>query len=104
MLKGFDDFRLPAGFEHFEVVGVRIFRVEDENVAQAAVAGDFPIYFYSFRAQPFGITVFPEGSWITTESEGWSLALREERGVCFLVAVRGGKNDLRRTLERAGAK
>ncbi len=104
MLKGFDDFGLPPGFGSFDAVGVRLFRVEEETVAQVAIAYDHPVYFYSFRAQPFGISVYPEGSWRVTEAEQWVLAIREEKGVCFLVALRGNKNDLRRLLESAGVK
>ena len=104
MLKGFDDFRIPPGFGKFDAVGVRLFRVEDETVAQVAVAADHPMYLYSFRAQPFGISVYPEGTWRFTEADQWSLAIREEKGVCFLVALRGNKNDLRRVMESAGVK
>lgn len=104
MLKGFDDFRLPPGFGAFDAVGVRLFRVEDETVAQVAVASEQPMYFYSFRAQPFGITVYPEGSWRFTEADQWALAIREEKGICFLVAMRGSKNDLRRVMESAGVR
>ncbi|WP_248431336.1 hypothetical protein, partial [Escherichia coli] len=58
--------------------------------------------FYSFRAQPFGISVYPAGSWRIAEAEQWALAIREQDGICFLIALRGGKNDLRRVLEKAG--
>jgi hypothetical protein len=104
MLKGFDDFRIPSGFGKFSVVGVRLFRVENETVAQVAVAADHPMYFYSFRAQPFGISVYPEGTWRFTEADQWALAIREENGICFLVALRGNKNDLRRVMESAGVR
>lgn len=104
MLKGFDDFRIPPGFGGFDAVGVRIFRVEGESIAQVAVVADHPMYFYSFRAQPFGISVYPEGSWRFTEAEQWALAIREEKGICFLVALRGNKNDLRRVMEQAGLR
>jgi hypothetical protein len=104
MLKGFDDFRIPPGFGNFDAVGVRIFKVEDEAIAQVAVSADHPMYFYSFRAQPFGISVYPEGTWRFTEADQWSLAIREESGICFLVAMRGKKNDLKRVMESAGVR
>jgi hypothetical protein len=104
MLKGFDDFRIPPGFGKFNVVGVRLFRVEDETVAQVAVVADHPMYFYSFRAQPFGISVYPEGTWRFTQADHWALAIREEKGICFLVAMRGKKSDLQRVMESAGVK
>jgi len=104
MLKGFDDFRIPPGFEKFDAVGVRLFRVEDETIAQVAVAADHPMYFYSFRAQPFGVSVYPEGTWRFAEADQWALAIREETGICFLVAMHGKKTDLQRVMEGAGVK
>lgn len=102
MLNGFDDFRLPPGFGSFNAVGVRLFKVEGENIAQVMVEADQLLYFYSFRAQPFGISVPPEGTWRFTESDRWAMGLREEKGVCFLVAMKGNRNDLRRALEGTG--
>ena len=49
------------------------------------------MYFYCFPSQPFGINVVPEGSWRITESDRSVLAIREEKGMCFLVAFRGSK-------------
>ena len=85
-LKGFDNFRVPREFAQFDVVGVRIFTVDNEPVAQVAVPENF-MYFYCFSAQPLGIKVVPEGSWRITESDRSVLAIREENGLCFLVCV-----------------
>jgi hypothetical protein len=103
MLKGFDDFRPPQGFDGFDAVGVRIFQVEGESIAQVAIATDPSMYLYAFRAQPFGISVYPEGSWRMTQADQWVLAIREEKGVCFIAALKGNKNDLQRAMERTGA-
>ena len=103
MLKGFEGYKIPPGLENFEVVGVRMFKVENESVAQAAVPENF-MYFYCFPATPFGIRVIPEGSWRITEADRSVLALREEHGICFMVAFRGKKADMQRFLEKAGAK
>jgi hypothetical protein len=101
-LKGFDKFHIPPEFAPFDVVGVRIFNVDNEPIAQVAVPQNV-MYFYSFPAQPFGISVVPEGSWRITESDRSVLAIREEKGMCFLVAFRGSKNDMKGLLEKAGA-
>jgi len=103
MLKGFDRFRVPPGFEKFDVVGVRIFKFENEPVAQAAVPEN-TMYFFSFAAQPLGISVTPEKSWRITEADRSVLAIREENGICFLIAFRGTKQDMIRVLEGAGVK
>ncbi len=102
MLKGFDNFRVPPGFELFVVAGVRNFKVENEPVAQAAVPEN-TMYFYSFAAGPFGINVTPEKSWRITEADRTVLAIREESGICFLLAFRGTKADMERVLRDAGA-
>ena len=99
MLKGFDRFQIPPGFENFDAVGVRIFKVENEPVGQIAVAEN-SMWFYSFNPVPFGITI-PEKSWRVTEADRTVLALRAEDGVCFMVAFRGKKADMRRLLEKA---
>jgi len=102
MLKGYDNFRVPPGFENFGVVGVRNFKVENKAVAQAAVPEN-TMYFYSFAAGPLGITISPEKSWRITEADRTVLAVREEGGTCFLVAFRGTKKDMQRVLKEAGA-
>ena len=101
-LKGFDNFHVPPEFAQFDVVGVRIFSVDNEPVAQVAVPNNF-MYFYCFSSQPLGISVVPEGSWRITESDRSVLAIREEKGMCFLVAFRGSKKDMKDLLEKAGA-
>jgi hypothetical protein len=102
VLKGFDNFHIPSAFAQFDVVGVRIFNVDNEQVAQVAVPQNV-MYFYSFPAQPFGISVMPEGSWRITESDRSVLAIREEKGMCFLVSFRGSKEEMKGLLEKAGA-
>ena len=102
-LKGFDNFHVPPEFAKFDVVGVRIFSVDNEAVAQVLVPENL-MYFYCFSSQPFGINVVPEGSWRITESDRSVLAIREERGMCFLVAFRGSKKDMKSLLDRAGGQ
>jgi hypothetical protein len=101
-LKGLDNFRIPPEFAPFDVVGVRIFNVDNEPIAQVAVPQNM-MYFYSFLAQPFGISVVPEGTWRITESDRSVLAIREEKGVCFLVSFRGSKEEMKGLLEKTGA-
>ena len=101
-LKGFDNFHVPPEFAKFDVVGVRIFTVDNEPIAQVLVPENL-MYFYCFSPQPFGINVVPEGSWRITESDRSVLAIREEKGMCFLVAFRGSKKDMKSLLEKVGA-
>jgi hypothetical protein len=101
-LKGFDNFRVPPEFANFDVVGVRIFTVDNEPIAQVLVPENY-MYFYCFASQPLGISVAPEGSWRITEADRSVLAIREENGMCFLVALRGSEETMRNFLRKAGA-
>jgi hypothetical protein len=101
-LKGFDNFQVPAEFVGFDVVGVRLFTVDNEPVAQA-LAPENVMYFYCFASQPFGINIVPEKSWRITEADRSVLAIREEKGMCFLIAFRGSKEDMKRLLTETGA-
>lgn len=101
VLKGFDHFQVPPGFENFSAVGVRIFRVENQPVAMAAVPSpEHRMFFYAFESAPFGISV-PDHKWMITESEQNVLAIRQDEEVCFLIAFRGKKADMERLLADA---
>ena len=103
LLKGFDNFRVPPGLEDFTAAGVRIFKLENEPVAQVAIVSENQMYFYSFASIPLGISVVPENTWRVTEADNWVLAIREEKGSCFLIAFRGKKADMKALLEKSGA-
>lgn len=101
MMKGFDHFRVPAAFAKFETAGVRLFRVENEPIAVTLIPENF-MYFYVFNPQPFGFNVVPEKTWRVTEADRWVLAIREEGGMCFMIAFKGKKADMERVLKQAG--
>jgi hypothetical protein len=101
MLKGFDRFRVPPALEKIPVVGVRLFKSENEPVAQALVLEN-RMSVFCFNGRPFGINV-PPGAWKIGEGERLALAIREENGVSVLLAFRGTKDQMRQFLENAGA-
>lgn len=103
MLKGFDNFRVPPGLENLDVIGVRLFKSENEWVAQAAVAEN-TMFFYCFPSQPFGIEVRPEKSWRVTEAERMVLAIREEGGMCFMISFRGTRAQMEQFLHKTGQR
>lgn len=103
MLKGFDNFRVPPGLENLDVVGVRLFKSENEWVAQAA-ASENTMFLYCFPSQPFGIDVPPEKSWRITEADRTVLAIREEDGVCFMISFRGTKAEMEQFLRKTGQR
>lgn len=101
-LKGFDNFQLPEEFASFDVVGVRLFTVDNEPIAQVLVPQN-TMYFYCFAAQPFGIKIAPEKSWRITEADRSVYAIREENGMCFLIAFRGSEQEMKTLLAETGA-
>jgi hypothetical protein len=101
-LKGFDNFQLPEEFAGFDVVGVRLFTVDNEPIAQVLVPQN-TMYFYCFASQPFGIKLAPEKSWRITEADRSVYAIREENGMCFLIAFRGSEQEMKTLLAETGA-
>lgn len=61
------------------------------------------IYFFSFRAEGRGVVIEPAGKWKFLVSEkGWTAAVQEHEGVCFVAATRGeGKEAIQRRLAEA---
>ncbi len=100
MLKGFDNFHPAPGFEKYRAVGVRIFKFENVSVAQVLIPEN-TMFFYSFAAGPLGISVTPEKTWRIAELGRNVMAIREEKGVCFLISFRGKKEQLEQLLEKA---
>lgn len=103
MLKGFDDFQLPPGLGRYHVVGVRLFKFENEAIAQAAIAEN-TMFFYAFAGHSLGIDVVPEKTWRITQTDRWVLAIRQEKDFCFMIAFRGTKADMERLLEKTTAQ
>lgn len=100
VLKGFDHFKVPAGFEDFPAVGVRIFKIENQPVAMTAIAdSNHKMFFFSFESAPFGISIVPQKKWMIAESEQNALAIRQDETACFMIAMRGRKADMERLLE-----
>jgi hypothetical protein len=102
MLKGFDNFRVPPELANFAVIGVRIFKSDNEPIAQAVVSENM-MFFYCFPATPFGIDL-PEKSWRVTEADQTVLAIREEKGVCFMISFRGNQAKMDQFLRKVGQR
>ncbi len=94
VLKGFDRFHVPAKFANFEAAGARIFKIENRPVAVLAIPENF-MFFLVFDPAPLGIEIHPEGTWQFTEFDyKYAAAIREEKGMCFMVVIRGKAKDL----------
>jgi len=98
VLKGFERFHVPAQFAGFHVLGVRIFKMEHQPVAVLAIPEN-SMFFLIFDPAPFGFEIRPEGTWQVTEFDyKYAAAVCEEKGMCFMVVIKGTSKDLARII------
>jgi hypothetical protein len=98
VLKGFDRFHVPAKFANHQAAGARIFKIENRPVAVLAIPENY-MFFLIFDPAPLGIEIRPEGSWQFTEFDyKYAAAIREEKGMCFMVVIKGSSKDLARLI------
>jgi len=98
---GLEDFNVPPEFAAMKTVGSRIFKQDNFPVAQIAVErdrdlGPFPesgLLFFIFRADDFGVKL-PSNRWYVFTQEDWVAAVRAEDKTCFMVAVRGTREQM----------
>ncbi|MCK9588454.1 MAG: hypothetical protein WC076_01020 [Terrimicrobiaceae bacterium] len=99
VLKGFDRFHIPARFANYQAAGARIFKAENRPVAVLAIPENY-MFFLIFDPAPLGIGIHPEGSWQFTEFDyKYAAAIREEKGMCFMIVIKGTSKDLARLVE-----
>jgi len=100
VLKGFDRFHVPAKFANYQAAGARIFKIENRPVAVLAIPENY-MFFLIFDPAPLGIEIRPEGSWQLTEFDyKYAAAIREEKGMCFMVVIKGSSKDLARLIAK----
>lgn len=100
VLKGFDRFHVPEKFANYQAAGARIFKIENQPVAVLAIPENF-MFFMIFDPVPFGIEIRPGESWQIDEFDyKYAAAIREEKGMCFMVVIKGTAKDLSRLLDK----
>lgn len=101
VLKGFDRFHVPEKFANYQAAGARIFKIENQPVAVLAIPENF-MFFMIFDPAAFGIEIRPEGAWQIAEFDyKYAAAIREEKGMCFMVVIKGTAKDLERLINKA---
>jgi hypothetical protein len=90
---GFEDYFLPAGFENYQTVGARLFKQDDEPVAQVAIEENNMIFF-SFRAEDFGVQLPANDEWHVFKEGEWVAALQQHDDECFMVTFRGSRGEM----------
>ncbi|PZR71345.1 MAG: hypothetical protein DLM73_15915 [Chthoniobacterales bacterium] len=97
-----EHYDVPAEFADFKVLGTRVF--DDEEVLRVAQiwAVEKRMQFFLFPAEknPKDGSVTDFSDWRFVELEGWTGAVTQRNGVCFMAAIRGRENDLQPYLEK----
>ncbi len=95
-----EHFDIPMQFADLRAREARVFDDEDgERVAQVVLA-ESGMQFFIYQAEaekegPVGNPTPSRLSWRYVEAEGWTGAVRERDGVCFMIAMHGSENELR---------
>jgi hypothetical protein len=94
VLKGFDGFKVPARLAKYQVSEAAIVKIDSHPVAIVTVP-DQNAQFVAFSANSLGIEITPYGTWRMTQLDmEYSIGIREEKGMCFMVIRRGKLDDL----------
>ena len=100
VLKGFERFHVPEKFANYQAAGARVFKIENRPVAVLAVPENY-MFFLVFDPVPLGIKIRPEGAWQFAEFDvKFAAAIREDKGMCFMVVIKGTSKDLSRLIEK----
>jgi hypothetical protein len=103
MKHGLEHYDVPAEFADFGTIGCRVFEDdESQRIAQIWVA-EKRMQFFLFPAERDSKTgaVLRFPGWRYVHQEGWTGAVTEHSGVCFMAAIRGRDKDLKPYLKRA---
>jgi hypothetical protein len=96
MKHGLEHYDVPAEFADFGTIGCRVFEDdESRRVAQIWIA-EKRMQFFLFPAERDSKTgaVLRFPGWRYVHQEGWTGAVTEHSGVCFMAAIRGRDKDL----------
>ncbi len=96
MKHGLEHYDVPAEFADFGTIGCRVFEDdESRRIAQIWIS-EKRMQFFLFPAERESKTgaVLRFPGWRYVHQEGWTGAVTEHSGVCFMAAVRGRDKDL----------
>ncbi|PYJ95104.1 MAG: hypothetical protein DME54_07920 [Verrucomicrobia bacterium] len=96
MKHGLEHYEVPPEFADFRTIGCRVFEDEESRrIAQIWLA-EKRMQLFLFpaerNAKTGAVLRFP--GWRYIQQEGWTGAVTEHNGVCFMAALRGRENDL----------
>jgi hypothetical protein len=97
---GFEDYYLPPGFENYQTAGARLFKQDEEPVAQVAIP-EHNMVFFSFKAEDFGLSL-PNDKWRTFADGEWIAAVVQHDEEAFMVTFRGSRGEMKALLKSKG--
>jgi hypothetical protein len=91
-----EHYDVPSEFADFRTLGARVF--DDDEVHQAAqiwiVEKRMQLFLFPAEKDPKTGAIRDFSEWRLVELEGWTGAVRQQNGVCFMVAIRGSEQAL----------
>src|SRR5215831_1696062 len=96
MKHGLEHYDVPAEFADFAANFCRVFEDEESRRIAQIWVSERRMQFFLFPAERDSKTgaVLQFPGWRYVHQEGWTGAVTERSGVCFMAAVRGGDKDL----------
>ena len=97
-----EHYDIPPEFADFRTLGSRVFDDNEVHGAAQIWVVEKHMQFFLFPAEknPKDGSVTDFADWRFVELEGWTGAVRQRTGVCFMAAIRGREKDLAPYLEK----
>ncbi len=91
-----EHYDVPAEFAAFRTIGCRVFDDDEAHrVAQIwIVEKHMQLFLFPAEKDPKGVPAPDFTDWRFVEEEGWTGAVRQQNGICFMVALRGSEQEL----------
>jgi hypothetical protein len=97
-----EHYDVPPEFADFRTLGTRVF--EDEEVRRVAqiwlVEKRMQLFLFPAEQDPKDGSLKDFSDWRFVELEGWTGAVQQRNGVCFMAVIRGREKDLAPYLEK----
>jgi hypothetical protein len=98
---GLEHFAVPKQFADVKTVGCRVFKFDGADVAQIMAVTDKELLLYMFQPKDLGIKI-RNGKWEIVEADNWVGAATGLNDICFLVAFKGSKDEMKEFLSTMG--
>jgi hypothetical protein len=97
-----EHYDVPPEFADFKTLGSRVFEDDEvHHVAQIwAVERRMQFFLFPAEKDPKDDSVHDFSDWRFVELEGWTGAVQQRNGVCFMAVIRGREKDLVPYLEK----